>query len=146
MKHKKNNGFGLIDITVAVGVVGIMAGTAYPGLTDYYRDLHRTDAKIALQGLAMKLERLFAINGSYKVGGEIPQLGCTDCIFPGQAPLDGANKTYTLAISEMTDQTFLLRATPIESSGQNEDPCGTLTLSSTGLKGAAKDNSQCWDR
>lgn len=146
MNKQKCKGFTLMDISIAAAIIGALASTAYPSLSEYYVAMHRTDAKIALQGLAMKLERRYAVDSSYLVDGAIPELGCAQCIFPDQAPLDGTHKFYDVEITAATNHTYLLSAIPIAGSGQETDACGTLTLNSTGAKNADGSGESCWDR
>ena len=50
-------GFSLIELMIAVAIVGILAGIAYPSYQESVRDSRRADAKGALLGFANSMER-----------------------------------------------------------------------------------------
>jgi type IV pilus assembly protein PilE len=114
-------GFTLVELMIAVAIVGILAGIAYPSYQDSVRASRRADAKGALLGFANAMERHFTENNTYRRtatgGGDTG----TPAIFSGTSPVDGGT-AYTL------------QATPIN--GQVGD--GMLVISQTGARG--------WDR
>ncbi len=146
MSNKKQNGFSLIELMIVVAVVAILAAIAYPSYQSEIRKSHRTDAEGALMGLANAMERYFTENGRYvDASNNPPSLG-SGGIYPNQSPTDGGTAFYTLSIdAASTDKTaYLLKATPVAGTIQASDECGTLTLDSTGARGAAK--TDCWKR
>ena len=52
-------GFTLIELMIAVAIVGILAGIAYPSYQDSVRKSRRADAQGALLGFANAMERYF---------------------------------------------------------------------------------------
>ena len=62
-------GFTLIELMIAVAIVGILAGIAYPSYQDSVRKSRRADAKGALLGFANAMERYFTENNSYLGAG-----------------------------------------------------------------------------
>lgn len=120
---KKQNGFTLIELMIAVLVLGVLAAIAIPSYQGYVRRTACEDAKATLMGAANLLERFRAQNNTY-TGAALGSYV--------QAPVDG-KKQFTISIdSSSTATTFGLTATPTGLlSGK-----GTLTLASTGARGA----------
>ena len=66
-----NKGFTLIELMVAVAIVGILASIAYPAYTDYVIKAKRSDAFSALADLRIQQEKYRASSTTY---GTIAQL------------------------------------------------------------------------
>lgn len=155
--NKHPRGFTLVELIMALGIIGIIGGIAYPSYQRQMEKTRRADAAGALLGLANAMERYFTENNSY-LGAAAGSPGITGepRIYPAQAPLDGATKYYTLTINDVGTNgnanygnVYTLRATPISTSAQARDRCGTLTLTNTGVKGvtgqaSGVQASDCW--
>jgi type IV pilus assembly protein PilE len=135
--HIKFKGFTLVELMVVVAIVSILATIAYPSYQGYVQNARRADAQGALVQLNGAMERLFTVNNTYLVAGNLPALG-TNGIFAAQTPLDGSTKYYNLAISANAT-TFTLSATPIAGTGQASN--GRMELDHTGAKRWDKDNN-----
>jgi type IV pilus assembly protein PilE len=109
-------GFTLIELMIAVAIIGILASIAYPSYQDSVMKSRREDAKGVLLGLANAMERRFTETNSY-VGATNPAAGTY----------------YTVTISAPTASSYTLSAAP--TGAQTTDKCGTLTLTQTGVKG-----------
>lgn len=133
--QKKTAGFSLVELMVAVAVVGILVGIAYPSYLENVRQTRRTDAQVALLALANAMERYYTENYTY-AGAALGAGG----IFPSEAPLDGNDKYYDLSITAADATSFTIGAAP--KNGQAGDRCGTMTLTSVGARGAAA--GDCW--
>jgi len=129
--HKKT-GFTLIELLVTVAIVGILASLAYPIYTGELQKSRRTDAHTSLLELGVRMEHYYTENNSY-ASATIANLGV-------EATTPGGN--YTLSISAQSQSAYTLSATPIASKPQIDDPCGTLTLTSTNVKSGSESN--CW--
>lgn len=119
----KTKGFTLIELMIAVAILGILAGIAYPSYQDSVRESRRADAKGALLGFANSMERYYTENNTY-VG----------------APVNASTAYYTLTINKADVRSYELHATPQGS--QVDDKCGTLSLTQTGVRGPSTSN--CW--
>jgi type IV pilus assembly protein PilE len=117
MKQLQQNGFTLIELMIAVAIVGILAAIAYPSYQDSVRKSRRADVEGVLLGLANAMERRFTETNSY-VGAVAPPA-----------------TYYTVTIPVATASSYTLNAAPIVTGPQANDKCGTLTLDQTGAKG-----------
>ncbi len=145
----KQSGFSLIELVIALTIVGIIATIAYPSYQEQVRKTRRADCTGALMGLANAMERFFTVNNSYLGAGVAGGNTGVPAIYPASCPIDGGTKNYDLTIQAATASTFALQATPIGS--QAGDRCGSFTLTSTGLKNVVGQDAgltwqNCWSR
>lgn len=148
MKKNQQQGFTLIELMIAVGIVAILASVAYGSYRDTINDSRRADAQGSLTSFAISMERFFTETGTYQ--GAATGGGNTGAptIFATEAPLDGATKYYDLSIQAANATTFTLRATP--KNAQAGD--GFIELTSTGTRRWDKNNNgsaadageNCW--
>lgn len=137
MKKKQMRGFTLIELMIAVAVIGILASIAYPGYRDYIVRSNRAEARAALLENAQFLERNFTTANHYE-----------DTPLPvPQTPRLPSTARYemSLDIGDEDGRSFTLSATPVGTMGG--DPCGTYTLTHTGergLVGNTRDANTCW--
>ena len=64
-KTSGQKGFSLIELVIAVAIVGILAAIAYPTYQEQVRKGKRTDATSSLLELAQRLERCYTQNNAY---------------------------------------------------------------------------------
>ncbi len=131
-------GFSLIELLIAIAVIGILAGIAYPSYVESVKKSHRADAKAALMDFASAMARFQSQNLTY-IGAAATVPGApVATLFPSKAPLHSKDKTYNLTIESLTASSYRLRATPISGSPQDGD--GFLELLSTGQQNWDKNN------
>ena len=137
MTGNNTNGFTLIELVIAIAIVGILASIAYPSYVDQMRQTKRTDCEAVLMQMAGAMERDFSRNNRYR------DITVAPVNFGIQCPIDGGTTTYHLTIAS-TPTTYVLSATP--AGAQAADPCGTLTLTNTLQKGQSSSSSlaECW--
>ncbi|HEB63261.1 MAG TPA: prepilin-type N-terminal cleavage/methylation domain-containing protein [Gammaproteobacteria bacterium] len=135
----RKTGFSLIELLVAIAIIGILAGVAYPSYVDSVKKSHRADAQGGLMDFAAAMARYQSQNLTYV--GAAPTVPGTPApaTFAAQIPVHSNKKTYNLTIQAVTASTYTLRATPI--SGGPQDGDGYLELSSDGKRGWDKDNN-----
>lgn len=135
---KSQKGFTLIELMVVVAVVGLLAAIAYPSYQDYLRRSRRVDAQIALLAAAQSMERYYTENMSYS--------GAT----AGAVFQTSSNEGYyslAFAAGSPTTNAFTITATPVSTSLQNGDKCGTFTINHLGTHGVTNTQlnaADCW--
>lgn len=144
MRAKRNCiGFTLIELMIAVAIIGILAAVAIPSYTQYLERGYRASARTALLEVAQFMERYRSVNFRFSTAAA----GTTAPTLPTRlqtAPPEGTAK-YQITVSSVTDTEFVLTATP---SGWTDPDCGTLTLTNLGIKasGAGTTTASCWTR
>lgn len=137
MHQVNNKGFSLIELLIAVAIIGILASIAVPSYSNYIIETRRLDAQIGLRGAAQFMERCRTQAFSYD--------GCEDKTAAPTASPDGY---YTIAYSDVTAIAFTVTATPVAGKSQaNDAKCTKLMLDQKGAIGAkpdATDAKDCW--
>jgi type IV pilus assembly protein PilE len=136
-------GFTLIELMIAVAVIGILAAIAYPSYTQHVLKSRRAEAKAALLDLAARQERYFSINNRY---ADAPaDLGYAGAQFPVDV-LSGRQAYYQLSTNVGAPATsYSAQAVPV--GVQARDTCGTYSINHLGLQGNAGNSlpvAACW--
>lgn len=128
MMKTKLNGFTLIELMIAVSIVGILASIAIPNYRQYIVKAKRGEAEAALVTLANAMEQWRIQNsGSYLGAADI---NGSPAIFSTVVPISGGKTTYNLTISAAAATTYTLTATPIGTQASD----GSLSITSLGVK------------
>lgn len=131
----ESTGFSLIEILIAVAILGILASIAVPSYGRYVTESRRVDAHVALRSAAQSLERCKTENFSY-----------TGCTVPNTSP-DG---NYTIAVTIPAAGTTYSVTASADSGGQqaNDSDCASLSINHAGVTTAANDSgntsTNCW--
>ena len=105
-------GMTLIELLIAVAIVGILGAIAYPSYTNHVIKAHRVTAMADMTKIQLEMETLYT--GSYVSAAESIISGGT-CLF-----CDTDTSRYTLAISA-SSTTYSIQAEPL--SQQVNDEC-----------------------
>ena len=141
-QKRRNEGFTLIELMIAVVVVAIIATVAFPAYNEQVRKSKRTEGKSALVELANRMEK-FAFDNT---GSGYTGVTMTDLM--GSATATSENGHYQLQIASAAAATYELRAVPTGSF--KDSRCQTLTLDQAGRKGVTgtpaptQTAAQCW--
>jgi type IV pilus assembly protein PilE len=137
---QSERGFTLLELLVAIAIIGILAAIAIPAYTSYIQRASRSDAKTQLLEAAAFLQRSFSQNNQYPNA------------LPGgflQSPASGTAK-YTIAIANPGGAaTYTLTAT--RAGTMTGDECGDLTLRHDGVRdvinaSGGRTGNDCWSR
>lgn len=146
MRGPMATGFTLIELMIAVAVVGILAAIAYPSYQDQIRKSRRTDATTSLLNAAQALERCYTAFSAYDyVDPDDPSIKCT-------VPVISQEGHYDIAWTDKAATTYTLTATPAAGDPQASDTtCAKFSLTHTGLRQAENDSASnttadCWPR
>jgi type IV pilus assembly protein PilE len=148
--QKTSRGFSLIELMVAVVIVGILAGIAYPSYNAYVLKANRTEAKTRLLQIAQLQERNFTEKNTYTTNCA-GLLGVTGTVYSASSNSDSSGYQITCAsgASPLTiANSYLLSAVP-QGNQTNDTKCGTLTLTHTGAKqisGGSGTAAECWGK
>lgn len=116
---KRAQGFTLIELMIAVAIIGILASIALPAYQQYVLRANRADAQAILMETVQYMERWFTTNNSYAAAP----------LLSGQSPKTGTAK-YTISFTAQSAAGYSLQAVP--QGGQVADACGTLSVDQTG--------------
>lgn len=146
MRLPWTRGFTLLELMIAVAIIGILAAIAYPNYEEQVRKSRRAECTVALAGLASAMERHYTANGfSYEGAATGGGNTGSPAVYSTTCPSGGGPISYNLTITASSASTYSLSATP--TGPQTGDRCGTLTLNEMGVRGvtgAAADAASCW--
>lgn len=139
----KNQGFSLIELMVAVAIVAILAGVAYPGYKEQVSKGRRSDAQAVLAEASQFMERWYSQKNRYGSAASTSVVVET-ALLPSnlrKTPRDGGTTYYQISV-ETTDTSYTLKATAKGSMAS--DKCGNFSLTHTGEKKVSTNATDCW--
>lgn len=133
---KTSRGFTLVELMIAVAVVGVLAAIALPSYREYIANARRADGRAGILSLAQAMERWYTERGTY-AGATVGSTG----IHPNRS----SQGYYTLSITVQDATTFTIRAAP--AGAQTGDACGSFTYTQAGTRGVTggtRGAAECW--
>ena len=129
----RSQGFSLIELMIAVVIVGILAAIAIPMYSDYVTRSRRADGQATLMQVAQELERCYTQFSKYKDDS------CSVVSSSGTVNETSDQGFYLVTANNLNESSFTLAATP-QNKQANDTDCATLTLNHLGIELPA----DCW--
>lgn len=129
--YKKAAGFTLVELLVAIAIIGILSTIAIPSYQEAVRKSRRADAHAGLTSMALEQENFRMINAAY---ASATGSDSNDVKLP-------SSEYYSFAISGTSASAFTIKATAKTGTSQIKDTgCTELTINQT----ATKSPPACW--
>ena len=124
-QRAKSNGFTLIEILIAVAIMGILSALALPSYGEYVKKTRRADGHLALMAEVQTMERCKSTDFAY-----------TNCTLNSAVSSEGY---YDITLAKAA-ATFTVTATAVGAQTSDTD-CPTLTINDLGQRLPAA----CWN-
>ena len=145
----KQRGFTLIELMIAVVIVGVLAAVALPSYTEYMNRGKRADAQTQLMAAKLWMERNYSANLRYD---NTTTAGTAPAGFSAQpftkSPTEGSTN-YTISLTAVARNSYTLTAT--RTGSMSNDACGNFTLDNNDTRdiankpsGSTKTVADCW--
>lgn len=133
-RRSRGTGFSLIELMIAVAVIGILAAVAVPSYQEHVRKGRRAAAQGYLMDLAQRQQQYFLDNRGYA--------SAASALGYASTPSD-VSSYYTVAITVAGGPPPTYSITATATGSQTSDTCGNLTINSAGTKSSSA-GSNCW--
>jgi type IV pilus assembly protein PilE len=152
-RARRQRGFTLIELVIAMVIASILAAIAIPSYTSYIMKSRRTEAKSALLNLASLEERFFSTNNTYSALptdlGYTAGAGVSFPVGSGYYNITALTVTPAAApantTSAGTPATYIITARPVPTSTQaNDSGCTSFTITSGGVQTSTGSSTTCW--
>ena len=141
--HPRNrvdpSGFSLIELMIVVALLAIVALIALPSYNWAMQKSRRAEGKVLLHTIMAAEERFYSNANRYT--SQVAEAGIA---VPTES-LPG--RFYALSDITLSDDAQAVVITVVPQQAQRGDPCGSLTLDSTGRRGSSAPESRaagCW--
>jgi type IV pilus assembly protein PilE len=136
----RNKGFTIIELMVALAILGVLAAIAVPAYLGYTKRANRSDATRTMTVDAQALERCYSQNFTYA--------SCTGAA-PGTSASAQGYYNVTIAVATTPTASYTITAVPATSPQTSDSSCQTFTLNNQGTQYASDGSgntttSTCW--
>ena len=140
-------GFTLIEMMVVVVIVSILAAVGYPSYMQYVTRSNRQAARAMIYALADRQEQFFLDNKTY--ADSLSTLGYADDTIGisrdgQQTAADDEDRTYDLTVTDSDATSYTIEAAPYGVQADRDTDCGSLSLTSAGLRSQTGASDKCW--
>lgn len=148
----KLKGFTLMELMIAVAIIGILAAIALPQYQQYILKSKRVDAKNAIMKVGAEQEKYYLQNNTYFDNTQFGTVNAAKKWFKvnGSSEITSESGYYKLVITQDGTNTFaqsyVVTATPSTGSTQaNDSKCTAFAMDGSGQQRATGSNvSECW--
>jgi type IV pilus assembly protein PilE len=134
-RRSRTQGFTLIELMVAIAILGVLMAIAYPSYQEHMRKARRAEAMATLMDGAARLEAYHTRSATYR------EKAALAAVFATQVP-DSGTAYYNVVGESTNDHAFVLKAVP--TGVMMDDVCGTFTINQVGVRTAGRND--CWRR
>ena len=136
-------GYTLIELMIAVAIVGILAAVVYPSYTDGVNRSRRAEAMTALARIATMQEQYYADHRTYAT--DMTDLGFSADPYVTE---NGYYSIDTAAVTAITTD-YIITATAAGMQASADGQCTSFSWDylgqKTAKKGSADNSSECWE-
>ena len=136
-RRSRQRGFTLIELMIAILVIGVLGGIAYASYSNSVVRSRRAAASACLLEQAQMMERVYTTSLSYAGVTTLPASACRTELAP----------FYTIGLNGATTATtFSLQAAPQGQQASKDLACATLRLNQAGTKSITGTGAvaTCW--
>jgi type IV pilus assembly protein PilE len=150
MTLRRSQGWTMLELLIVLVIAMVLAAFSYPSYSQFVIRSKRVEGQAALQLLMQQQERYFSANNRY-IAFSSGSAGEAERQFKWWSGANAARSAYEIEAQacdgESIESCVQLIATPGTArvdSHYEDDECGTLILTSTGLRLVTGQGVRCW--
>lgn len=138
-------GFTLIELMIAVAIIGILAAIAYPSYTKYVREARRAEAQADMLKMQIGIEKWRANRASYRSDATTSSPGTALTNSAANAGFLGTNAYYDYTIVDTTGSAYTIKAEAVTGKSQVNDVAGSTSCTPLTINQSnTKTSAGCW--